>query len=142
MKADYLLWWLKRGGVPAILTTGPAGSQGILGDRGTGVVYGDRRLETRHDDRFNAPAVGPLYGDLAHEARLLNGDLGVAAESLARRITELLELVGLPTSLSACGVSGGILSVLAEEAAQQWTGRFNPRPVTERDLQAIFEAAL
>jgi len=91
--------------------------------------------------RFNAKVAGPLYSELAHEARLLNGDLNVAAESLARRVTELMQLAGLPTTLSACGVAGGILPVLAEEAAQQWTGRFNPRPVTEADLLRLYEEA-
>jgi alcohol dehydrogenase len=31
---------------------------------------------------------------------------------------------------------------LAEEASQQWTARFNPRPVTEKDILGIYEAAL
>jgi hypothetical protein len=39
--ADFILWWLRRGRVPAILTSGSE------------VVYGDERLETRHGDRFN-----------------------------------------------------------------------------------------
>jgi alcohol dehydrogenase len=50
-------------------------------------------------------------------------------------------VAGLPTALSACGVSAGILPVLAEEASQQWTGKFNPRPVTETDLLHLYEAA-
>jgi alcohol dehydrogenase len=44
--------------------------------------------------------------------------------------------------LSACGVSSGIFPVLAEEAAQQWTAGFNPRPLTESDLLGLYEAAL
>ena len=39
-----------------------------------------------HVIRFNAPAVGSLYADLAHEAGLINGDPAAAAEALARRI--------------------------------------------------------
>jgi alcohol dehydrogenase len=95
-----------------------------------------------HVIRFNAPAVGPLYNDFAHEAGLINGDMGAAAEALAQRITQLMRLAGLPTTLSACGVSAGILSLLAEEASQQWTARFNPRPVNEIDLMHLYEAAL
>jgi alcohol dehydrogenase len=94
-----------------------------------------------HVIRFNASVVGPLYSELAHEAWHLNGDLNVAAESLARRITELIQMAGLPTTLSACGIARGILPVLADEAAQQWTGRFNPRPVTEADLLQLYEEA-
>ena len=48
----------------------------------------------------------------------------------------------LPTTLSECGVASGILPVLAEEAAQQWTARFNPRPVDVAELLQLYEAAL
>jgi alcohol dehydrogenase len=91
--------------------------------------------------RFNAATVADLYADLAHEAGLVNGDRSVAAEALARRVGELMQLAGLPTRLSECGVSHGILPVLAEEASQQWTALFNPRPVSETDLRNLFEAA-
>lgn len=95
-----------------------------------------------HVIRFNAPAVGLLYGDLAREANLINGDTAQAADALARRITELMQSAGLPTTLTACGINREILPVLAEEAAAQWTARFNPRPVSEADLLAIYTAAL
>jgi hypothetical protein len=39
--ADYVLWWLRRGRVPAVLVSD------------SGVGYGDDRVETRHGDRFN-----------------------------------------------------------------------------------------
>ncbi len=95
-----------------------------------------------HVIRFNASVVGSLYAELAHQARLLNGDLTTAGESLAQRITSLLLLAGLPTKLSACGVSAGILPVLAEEASQQWTGKFNPRSVDYPALLHLYEQAL
>jgi alcohol dehydrogenase len=95
-----------------------------------------------HVVRFNADVAGDLYADLAHGATLVNGDQGAAGEALAQRLSELVELAGLPASLSQCGVSDGILPVLAEEASGQWTGRFNPRPVTENELLALYEAAL
>src|SRR5947209_11316346 len=92
-----------------------------------------------HVLRFNAAVAGGLYAELAREAGLGGGPAG---EVLARRVTELMRAAGLPTTLSACGVSPGIFPVLAEEAAQQWTARFNPRPVTEADLLHLYEAAL
>jgi alcohol dehydrogenase len=95
-----------------------------------------------HVIRFNAPAALSLYAQLAQEAGLVNGDIGAAAEALARRIAEFMKLAQLPTRLSDCGVSSGILQVLAEEAAQQWTARFNPRPVAYEDLLHIYELAL
>jgi alcohol dehydrogenase len=94
-----------------------------------------------HVVRFNAEAAGRLYGDLAHEVGLLNGDTAAAGNVLARRVEDLLRTAGLPATLSECGVSRGILPVLAEEAAGQWTGRFNPRPVAERELLQLYEAA-
>jgi alcohol dehydrogenase len=94
-----------------------------------------------HVVRFNASAVGGLYGDLAHEVGMRNGDASAGAEILAGRIAELVRVAGLPASLSAVGVSKGILPVLADEAAQQWTSKFNPRPVGFDELLQIYEAA-
>jgi alcohol dehydrogenase len=95
-----------------------------------------------HIIRFNAAAVGALYGDLSQEAGLANGDGGSPADALAGRVTNLLRLASLPASLTEAGVSDGILPLLAEEASQQWTARFNPRPVTEIDMLRLYEAAL
>src|SRR5438876_207506 len=92
-----------------------------------------------HIVRFNAAAVGSLYAELAEQANLPNGEPG---EIVAQRIEELMRAAELPRSLAECGVAGSILPVLAEEANQQWTARFNPRPVTETDLLALYEAAL
>jgi alcohol dehydrogenase len=94
-----------------------------------------------HVVRFNGSAVAGLYGDLAHEAGMLNGDSSVASEVLAQRLSQLLKAAGLPQSLRECGVSPGILGLLAEEAAEQWTGKFNPRPVAQPELHKLYEAA-
>jgi alcohol dehydrogenase len=94
-----------------------------------------------HVIRFNSAAVGDLYGDLAHDVGLINGDTMAAGEVLARRVADLVRAAELPTRLSECDISDGILPVLAEEAAQQWTGRYNPRPVSEADLLQLYEAA-
>ena len=95
-----------------------------------------------HVVRFNAPAVGFLYGDLVHDVGLVNGDRHAAAEVLACHLRALLEQAGLPGRLEDCGVSRSILPLLAEEASQQWTGKFNPRPVAEPELLQIYEMAL
>jgi alcohol dehydrogenase len=89
-----------------------------------------------HVIRYNAIAVESLYAELARDAGLPDG-----AEALARRVTALLRSAGLPTTLAECGVSRNILPVLAVEAGEQWTARFNPRPVTEADLRRLYEAA-
>jgi alcohol dehydrogenase len=95
-----------------------------------------------HVVRFNADAVAPLYDELTELAGLNNGSPGAAAAAVADRISALMRAAGLPATLSECGVSVGILPLLAEEAAQQWTARFNPRPVTETELLSLYESAL
>jgi alcohol dehydrogenase len=95
-----------------------------------------------HVLRFNAIEAGPLYADLAGRVKRGNCDAVEAGEILACRITELMKLAGVPTTLSECGVSAGILPVLAEEANQQWTARFNPRPVGENELLQLYRAAM
>ncbi len=94
-----------------------------------------------HVIRFNAEAIGPLYGELAGQVGLVNGDTTLGAETLATRVETLRHLAGLPARLADCGVSRGILPVLAEEAAEQWTGKFNPRPVAHAELLRLYEAA-
>jgi alcohol dehydrogenase len=96
-----------------------------------------------HVLRFNARSdAGDLYHELTEEVGLRDGQAGGAAETLACRVSDLMGLAQLPARLGACGISKGILPLLAEEANQQWTARFNPRPVAEADLLALYEAAM
>jgi alcohol dehydrogenase len=105
-----------------------------------GVVHGTAiGMLLPHVIRFNAPAAEGLYAQLAQSSHLNNGE--PASEILARRITQLISLAGQPTRLRDCGVSQSILHLLAEEASQQWTARFNPRPVTEAELLQVYERA-
>jgi alcohol dehydrogenase len=92
-----------------------------------------------HVIRFNAPAAEPLYAELIDQAGLESGR--PAAEVLADRVSHLNAAAGLPESLKECGVSNTILHLLAEEASEQWTARFNPRPVTEADILKLYQAA-
>jgi len=92
-----------------------------------------------HVIRFNAPVGESLYEDLAVLGKPQNGE--PASEQLARRITDLTLLAGQPSRLRDCGVSEGILPLLAVEASEQWTARFNPRPATEADLYAVYKFA-
>jgi alcohol dehydrogenase len=83
-----------------------------------------------HVVRFNAEAAHRQY-------RSLFGP----PEQLAERLATLVRGAGLPTRLKDCGVTPNILPVLADEASRQWTARFNPRPVTESDILALYHAA-
>jgi alcohol dehydrogenase len=92
-----------------------------------------------HVIRFNAPAAGDLYAELVAETVGKNGQ--PAADVLAARVTGMLTVAGLPRTLKECGVSETILPLLAEEANQQWTARFNPREVAESDILGLYRAA-
>jgi alcohol dehydrogenase class IV len=48
---------------------------------------------------------------------------------------------GLPRGLRAAGVSRNDLPVLAGHAAEQWTGRFNPRPFDAEGALELYERA-
>lgn len=92
-----------------------------------------------HVVRFNAVAVEHLYRELPPTGVTLNGE--PVSEVLARRLSELVALAGLPTRLRDAGVSDTILPLLAVEANEQWTARFNPRTVGEAELQGVYERA-
>jgi alcohol dehydrogenase len=95
-----------------------------------------------HVIRFNSTICGASYADLVGSTAATNGKAGQSAEELAARIEQLAAAAGLPKRLSAdCGVNRAILPVLADEAAEQWTGRFNPRPVGHAEFQQLYEAA-
>jgi alcohol dehydrogenase len=105
-----------------------------------GITHGTAiGLMLPHVIRFNSQTVGHFYSELVRESGSSNGQ--PAAEVLASRIAELTALAGLPKSLKECGVSDTILHLLAEEANQQWTARFNPRPVSEVDILKLYQAA-
>jgi alcohol dehydrogenase len=94
-----------------------------------------------HVVRYNESVVGRRYLDFATEAGLRPANESQAGELLAQHITRLVERSGLPTKLRDCAVDRALFPQLAAEAAQQWTGRFNPRPVDESSLQALYEGA-
>ncbi len=94
-----------------------------------------------HVVRFNAPAVGYLYGALAADAKICAADDTQAGELLAAYLGQLIGRSGMPTNLAQCGVARAKLPQMAEDAAKQWTGTFNPRPVDESSLLELYEAA-
>jgi alcohol dehydrogenase len=60
-------------------------------------------------------------------------------EALARRLEELAETGGLRTNLRASGVKQTDLNDLASEAAEQWTGTFNPRPFNKEGAIEVYQ---
>jgi alcohol dehydrogenase len=60
-------------------------------------------------------------------------------EALARRLEELADAGGLRTNLRTAGVKETDLIALASEAAEQWTGTFNPRPFNKEGAIEVYQ---
>ncbi|HEV7474928.1 MAG TPA: iron-containing alcohol dehydrogenase [Pyrinomonadaceae bacterium] len=92
--------------------------------------------------RWNGKVAGAHYAELLRlsttPAQSENVD---PAEALARRLEQLASAGGLNVSLSAAGVPESDLSTLAGEAAEQWTGTFNPRPFDGAGAMEIYQSA-
>jgi len=89
-----------------------------------------------HVVRWNTNVVRKSYEELANDAGL------PTAEDLAKRLEDLAMFGNLPRGLSALNVSHPQLRTLAEEAAKQWTGSFNPRELSIEGAMEVYEKAL
>ncbi len=94
-----------------------------------------------HVIRYNSTVVGSLYGRLAADLGLCAIDDPQAGHQVADLVRRFTVMAGLPTNLSLCHVDRSQLPKLAGEAAQQWTGTFNPRPVDAPSLLRLYESA-
>jgi alcohol dehydrogenase len=89
----------------------------------------------RHVVRWNSAEVGNLYAEM----------MGISAAGpgmdIADRLEALLAASGAPTRLAQLGIPKADLPRLARKSLEQWTGRFNPRPLTEEAALALYRAA-
>jgi alcohol dehydrogenase len=94
--------------------------------------------------RFNArdPQVAMLYRDLAVAAGIAAADAQPmeAVDLLVARILELAERSVLP--LKPARPDDDTITVLAREASEQMTGRFNPRPLSLSDFEDLYHVSL
>jgi len=95
-----------------------------------------------HVIRFNQSVVGDLYGDLAADAGLCEAGDPQASTILAGWISGVVSRAGVPTSLTDCDVDPQRVPQMAVDAAAQWTGNFNPRPVDPQLLEELYRCAL
>ncbi|MBL8822460.1 MAG: iron-containing alcohol dehydrogenase [Planctomycetia bacterium] len=94
-----------------------------------------------HVIRFNSSAVQAEYAELLKVASVDSSDSD-SATALANEVKKIAQVADLPGNLRSQGVSEGMLSVLADEASQQWTSKFNPRKVGYNELLELYRKAL
>lgn len=93
-----------------------------------------------HVVRWNAAADADLYRELA-DVLPPTSEGENAGERLARRLADAARAGGFPPDLRTVGVSADDLPALAEAAAGQWTGTFNPRPFGASEALALYRRA-
>jgi alcohol dehydrogenase len=92
--------------------------------------------------RWNGPVAGERYAELLQlSSSNSNAGMQEKVELLADRLEQLAEAGGLRTTLNAAGVAHDQLGPLAEDAAAQWTGGFNPRSFDMNGAMEIYESA-
>ncbi|HQU46180.1 MAG TPA: iron-containing alcohol dehydrogenase, partial [Pirellulales bacterium] len=109
-----------------------------------GIMHGQAiGMMLPHVIRFNGVEFDGWYRELLEYVPSTNGDgrHGPASHALADVVADFARRAGLPERLSQCGVEREKLPVLAEDAAKQWTGTFNPRKVGQEELLALYELA-
>ena len=96
-----------------------------------------------HVVRFNGEHYDELYREMlqvsAGKGNLPSPETG--SRGLADFLESQLRIAGLATDLRSCGVEQDRLASLAEAAASQWTGQFNPRSVDKDSLRQLYEQA-
>jgi alcohol dehydrogenase len=108
------------------------------------IVHGEAiGIMLPHVIRFNGQICADLYNDLARIG--VTGDIPPDADAAVRHLAEFVaasvEKAGLATRLSHCGVPQDHLPTLAEQAAKQWTGTFNPRKVSPDEWLDLYNQA-
>jgi alcohol dehydrogenase len=108
------------------------------------IVHGQAvGLMLPHVVRFNAAVAEQAYRELLAAGANLPGlptaDQG--AEGLAVFLSDILVRAGLATRLRDCGVPYELLDACAQDAAKQWTGTFNPRPLDIPDFLWLYQQA-
>ncbi len=92
--------------------------------------------------RFNGEHVGAWYADLwrdvAHTELGQQCDSDSVTQSLSEFVRRLVAMSGLETELDSIGVAKDSVDQLAADATSQWTGTFNPRPLTHEDFRELY----
>lgn len=112
-----------------------------------GMIHGRAvGLMLPHVVEFNAvdPSAQAIYADLAAAGNLTQpgSDAETAVESLIHYLKRIANSAELLVNGKETKVESSQISLLAQEAARQWTAGFNPRIVGQADFERLYGAAL
>jgi len=113
-----------------------------------GIVHGQAvGLMLPHVIRFNGQDANcqQAYAQLLSHCDVFgsagNDTVENAAETLADLVTRFVQAAGLHVRLADLNVSEDSFAAMAADAAQQWTGTFNPVPVDVKSLLQLYRNA-
>lgn len=91
-----------------------------------------------HVVRYNRtdPVVAEIYSELAVKAGLGSVD------ELVELLTGFVEVSPFPAKLSEAGVTADTIPALAANAAEQWTGTFNPVAIAAPEFETLYRTAM
>ena len=94
-----------------------------------------------HVVRWNAATDTALYDGLSTNGHGSGENTGSDGDRLAARLVEISRAGGFPDRLRETGVREDDLPGLADDASQQWTGGFNPRPLGVSGALEVYQCA-
>jgi alcohol dehydrogenase len=109
-----------------------------------GIAHGEAiALMLPHVIRHNGRVVGAWYAELVESSRSSINANGTAdpAEMLATFVAQISRQAGLPGTLRERDVPLNAVPKLAAAATEQWTGTFNPVPLSSQDFESLYAAA-
>jgi len=106
-----------------------------------GITHGQAvALMLPHVVRFNSPQMEQEYRELL-ATTAIDSKLPRDGDSLADFLATVAHEAGLAGKLRECNVRQDNLAQLAKTAAEQWTGTFNPVPLSTDDFLQLYELA-
>lgn len=86
------------------------------------------------------PEAGKIYHELAMEAGLCRSDddQAVAVDAIEKRLKEILSQTDIPFDRVQTQLDESTIHNLAKDAAEEWTGTFNPREMAVADFIQLY----
>jgi alcohol dehydrogenase len=92
-----------------------------------------------HVLRFNGKTCAADYKQLVIDVGMTSEVTHDPVEMLAQFITQVVKKSNGLITLAQTEFSTDMISQLSQEAAKQWTGTYNPRPLSEADFEGLYQ---